>query len=344
MNTYDLHGYLTIALDSEVAAYRRYFDNEYARVHAMSSGTGTPKVRVTVHIVEALPAVLPGDLAHSIRFKKLFTFAYLVRGLKTDDVHLYFRRHPVDMLYVTAIGVFLQAQVLEPILYYKLLGQDVVFMHAAAVTDGTQGSIFPAHGGTGKTTLSLRLADRGFELLGDDLVIVDPARGLVHPHPRPLHLFNYNLKQMRDRKLPLSLKAVIHTKDVMRVGLETALRTEFLISTRAHVDGVMPEVRFGKTVPYKRIAFLTTRRPPQTVVLDTDAKRADVARTIVESADLNGSLYQNVLTDPTEIAATKAREVAVVMKVLARLESMRFVNPRAFTAGEFDAFAAGLRA
>ncbi len=343
MNTYDLHGYLTIALDTEVPAYRRYFDNEYARVHAMSSGRATPRQRVTVHIVDVLPAPEPGDLAHEVRFKRLFTFAYLVRGLRSDDVHLYFRRHPVDLLYVTALGVFLQAQVLEPILYLKLLEQGVVFMHAAAVTDGSQGVLFPAHGGTGKTTLSLRLADRGFQLLGDDLIIVDPARGLVHPHPRPLHLFNYNLTQMRERRLPARLKAVIHAKDVLRVGLETALRTEFLISTRAHVDAIMPEVRFGASVPYRQLAFLTTRRPAETVVLDSDSRRDEVARVIVESADLNGSLYTNVLRDPAEIAATKEREVAVVRQVLERLPSMRFVNPRTFTAAEFDAFAASLR-
>src|SRR5690606_8570114 len=184
-----------------------------------------------VHIVRRLPLARESDLVRSVNVKKLFTYHYLVRDLDSTTVEIFFRTHPIDKVYMNAIGVFLQAQVLEPVLYLKLLEENVLLMHAAGICDDQQGYLFPAHGGTGKTTFSLSLLKHGYRLLGDDLLFVDVGKGRVYPYPRPLHLFSYNANRL-EGKLPPRIKAIIYSKNIVRFFLESLLRTEFLISTR----------------------------------------------------------------------------------------------------------------
>ncbi len=341
--SYDLHGFAEIRIESDAEAYHRYFDNEYRRINTPAPTGEAPRTRITVHLVRRLPSPQAGDLRHGSRFKKLFHFEFLVRGLDCDDVHVYFRRHPLDRLYVTAVGVFLQAQVLEPVLYAKLIEQGVLLMHAAGVTDGEHAYLFPAHGGTGKTTLSLRLARLGYRLLGDDLVLVDPRSGMAYPFARPLHLFSYNLQQMRDTPLPWRLRAVIRGKDVLRAGLELLLREEFLISTRAHVDELFADIGFGNASPYSRVVFLTTSRPAGRVALTDESTRIEMARMILDSADLNASLYANVLGEGPSAESMRQRELEVVMAVLAPLAELQFLNPRVLDDADVERFAAELR-
>jgi hypothetical protein len=61
-------------------------------------------------------------------------------------------------------------------------------VHAAAVARGNRALILAGPGGTGKTTLALALAARGFELLSDELAVIDPAGPLIHPYRRNVHV------------------------------------------------------------------------------------------------------------------------------------------------------------
>lgn len=254
----------------------------------------------------------------------------------TRALELFFERHPVDRLYVVAVGVFLQAQLIEPLLYAKLLERDMLLLHAAGVSAGGTATLFPAHGGTGKTTLSLRLARGGFALLGDDLILVDVARGLAHAHPRPLHLFSYNLRQFRDVRIPLSLRLVIRFKDILRTVLEAVLREEFLISTRAHAERILPDLRWAQApTPVGSILFLSTRAVPR---MFTSAKADEVdaaAALIAESGDLVRSLGEHFLSvSEQEAFATHEREV--IRRLLRGLSGLRVINPRALSADDLS--------
>jgi hypothetical protein len=256
---------------------------------------------------------------------------------------VYFRAHPVGRIYTTAIGVFLQAQVLEPILYMKLLEQNVLLMHCAGVADGDAGYVFPAHGGTGKTSLSLNLMAAGFQLLGDDLLLLSPATQTVYAYPRPLHLFSYNIGSLGDAAVPLRARVAIRVKDVLRVFLERATGQQFLIATRVHVDEMFPSVTFSRPVKYRKLVFLERDGNDHRVELSDDRTRDDIARKIVASADLNVSLYDNVIDDDRLAAEVSHRELAVTRDVLARLGHIDVINTRRVDLGNLSRFADSLR-
>jgi len=333
-SSFNLHGRALLTIEGGNAAYHRYFENEYRR--AARASAERPSLSVTVRLVDRLPAATAGDRVRRVRFKRLFTFRFLVRGFASRDVTIFFERHPVDRVYALAAGVFLQAHVLEPILYAKWLEEDAVLLHAAGIVLPTGVALFPAHGGTGKTTLALRLARRGFALLGDDLVFVDVRRGIAYPHPRPLHLFSYNLQQMREVRLPWTLRAVIGFKDAIRPVLETLLRTEFLITTRAHVDRILPELRWAtQPADVRQMVFLSTTLEPTTYDTSDDAAAEAVAALVAEAADLNRSLRAYVLEDGEQEDFSR-REHAAVRRLVALVRSVPVVNPRAMTPDAMD--------
>jgi len=75
---------------------------------------------------------------------------------------------------------------------------DLYFLHAAAVALAGGVSVLAAPPGTGKSTMTLGLLERGFTYLSDELAPIDIRRRLVHhyahavglksPPPEPLHL------------------------------------------------------------------------------------------------------------------------------------------------------------
>src|SRR5690606_1180277 len=147
-----------------------------------------------------------GDRRKSFLFKKLFNQKYIIRNLEKKTVEIFYKDSFAGKVYPKITTLFLQTNVIEPIIYLKLLEKNILFMHAAGVSDGKYGYLFPAYGGTGKTTLTLGLMAENMPVLGDDLILVDTKKGLAHPYLRPLHLFAYNIKTLRDARVPFSLK------------------------------------------------------------------------------------------------------------------------------------------
>jgi hypothetical protein len=323
---YDFYGYLTVRLDSSHRGYRKYFENEYARIARSREPADGP--RIAVEIVRRLPDELPDDIVEHVTFKKLFRFHYLVRGIDTDEVTIYFRRHWVDRVYMNAIGVYLQAQVLEPIMYQKFLEHGILFLHAGGVTKDDEGILLPAYGGTGKTTLSMALLNQGYKLLGDDLLLVDVDKQIVNPYPRPLHIFTYNVRNLRGATIPLRYRIAVYLKNVLRFFLERILRNEFLISTRIHADELFEGEVFGVTCPVVAIAFLRKEGPAIEVVTVTESNVMDIAEGIAESADLNDSLWQLLSRRPDLIENLRRRERGTIATLLRKRGLIAYVNTR----------------
>ncbi|ONF96385.1 HprK-related kinase A [Sphingomonas jeddahensis] len=65
-----------------------------------------------------------------------------------------------------------------------------LLLHAAAVERDGRAVIMTGESGAGKSTLAALLQARGWRLMADEFVLVEPATGLVHPFPRPVSLKN----------------------------------------------------------------------------------------------------------------------------------------------------------
>lgn len=63
-----------------------------------------------------------------------------------------------------------------------------IHWHGSGLTREGRAILIPGQGRAGKTTLSLAMTEQGFELLGEDVVFVDPATRLVHPFQRAILL------------------------------------------------------------------------------------------------------------------------------------------------------------
>lgn len=67
-------------------------------------------------------------------------------------------------------------------------------LHAAVLAKGDEAIVLPGFPGAGKSTLcaALMLID-GWRLLSDELAILDPVTGRLHPNPRPISLKNASI-------------------------------------------------------------------------------------------------------------------------------------------------------
>lgn len=326
---YRFQSYLSVRINAHGAhQYDRYFENEYARINQVCAATTVPDHRVTLEIVKTLPDDLPATaIRRKSRFKRLFTFEYAVVGAGTPDVTIFFKDHPVSRIYVTAVGVFLQAHILEPLMYLSFLKQGVLFMHSAGVSKDGCAYLFPAYGGTGKTTTCMRLLSRGYGFLGDDLIIVDPKAGLAYPYPRPLHIFTYNVGNLQGAKIPFRVSALVYFKNALRFILEGLLRIEFLISTRVHADKILPDFQLSEPATLHNIIFLKKEGESQTISLDNDTIIKENAEIIVRSADLNVSLF-DLLDDASKQSEIEEMEIRVASEMLQKADYFGFLNTR----------------
>lgn len=338
MKVYNFQDYLRLTVDAgDARSLGDYLDNEYARVDATNRYDTEPTHRIDLHIVDELPTDLPDDaVVRTVRFKKLFTFRYAFVGAGTPATTLWFVDHPVRRIYPTAVGVFLQAQVLEPLMYWSFLLQDVLFMHSAGVSRDGAAYVFPAYGGTGKTTTCMTLLAKGYGFLGDDLLIVDPERRRVFPYPRPLHIFTYNVRNLHGAKIPLHIQGIIYFKDVLRFFLERVLRTEFLISTRVHADRILPDFELSEPAELHNVIFLKKDGDAEQIDLAEPGALEEHAARVVESADLNESLFEMI--DDARQADVAVLERRIAAAILERTDRFGYLNTRAIDLSEVDRY------
>ncbi len=308
--------------------FDNYFENEYSRINTANINDEPSSHSITLNIVDEIPKDLhPDAIYRKKHFKKLFTFEYSIVSLGTNNVVIYFKDHPVRRLYVTAVGVFVQAQVLEPVMYLSFLKQGVLFMHSAGVSKDGMAYLFPAYGGTGKTTLSLSLLTKGFDFLGDDLIIVDPTQKRVYPYPRPLHIFTYNVRNLKNARIPATTVFFIYFKNVLRFFLERILRTEFLISTRVHADEILKNLRLSQPAKLHNVIFLKKNGPQQCVDLSKEGALELHAAAIANSADLNASLFE-ILDDQVSVDEVREEEIKWFSVLLQHVDYFGYLNTR----------------
>lgn len=72
-----------------------------------------------------------------------------------------------------------------------------LIIHGAALERNGQALLLPAPSGSGKSTLCGALMSRGWRLLSDELILINPSDGLIHPLGRPISLKNRSIDVLR---------------------------------------------------------------------------------------------------------------------------------------------------
>lgn len=72
-----------------------------------------------------------------------------------------------------------------------------LIIHGAALERNGQALLLPAPSGSGKSTLCGALMSRGWRLLSDELILLNPSDGLIYPLGRPISLKNRSIDVLR---------------------------------------------------------------------------------------------------------------------------------------------------
>lgn len=98
------------------------------------------------------------------------------------------------------------------------LAHQFLTLHAAVLERSGRALVMPAPSGAGKSTLCAGLAFSGWRLLSDELTLIDPGSGEVHPLPRPVSLKNASIGVLRQYAPQAQFGSIVHETSKGTVG------------------------------------------------------------------------------------------------------------------------------
>jgi hypothetical protein len=124
-----------------------------------------------------------------------------ISGIEEGPVQIRFWASPKNRMklpWAFFPEMVLHLYVLQPLIEKILLSRGALLLHAGGVTKDGRATLFIGRGQTYKTTLTLRMLKQGFELLGDDFVLIKDKKVLSFPtSPRFLEFTRTQLKDER---------------------------------------------------------------------------------------------------------------------------------------------------
>lgn len=108
---------------------------------------------------------------------------------------------------------FTTGYVIDAFVNFMLNCSGYPVVHASCVSKDDQAFLFSARGGGGKTTIALRLVERGFEFLGDNFVLIRDGDALSYVSP--LSIFTYNIAPIVKQSFTAKRKLSLAFKDLL---------------------------------------------------------------------------------------------------------------------------------
>jgi hypothetical protein len=184
-----------------------------------------------------------------------------------------------------------------------------ILIHAGSVvTPRGEGVLLPGNPGSGKTTLVAGLIRAGFGFLSDEIGIIDPRTGVLHPYPRALNFKEGTLSILPDlpqptiASLPPSSPRYVRAEEFRRDVMADPCEVRFVIAPR-YLEGSAAQVTpLSPAATVKELwanALHTPRSGPQALSILVDvARRARGYRLV--SGDLEEAVQAiNELTGPS---------------------------------------------
>lgn len=147
------------------------------------------------------------------------------------------------------------------------MSHQYLIVHAAVLERDGLAVLLPAPSGSGKSTLCAALAFSGWRLLSDELALIEPASGLVVPHPRPISLKN------------ASIEVICRHTPEAQVGSRVSETSKGVV---AHL--VPPAAAVNDRRPARPAWVVVPRFSPGTAVRRVDLEPAEGFMTLVENA------------------------------------------------------------
>lgn len=305
----NFHDKISVAIASTREFYINYFREEYCGLF----GTGNVNAACDIFVYIGIKPgeVSSDDISIKGLFKGLYPYECVIKNLNGDKTEVYFKGLRIlDILKFEMAAVFLQAEILEPIIYYKALGKDIIMLHASGVFDSKGGYLFSAATGVGKTTLAFHLANKGFGFLGDDLLFLS-SDGSIYSYPKRVHFFSY----LRDKNpfliIPVYISRKARFRHMARILLKYLTGKHFYLSTRVNIKDILPKVRIGEKVALNRILFLKNGDAGDNPARDNKS----IYRDIISTCDTRLSLYENILKrDSSSMDDIFEKEIDIIEK------------------------------
>lgn len=320
---YNFHDLFSLALDIERPYYGGFFEREFCGV---KTGGSTSQPDIIVHADRSEDRRMK-TWPHCYRYHRIFKARWDVAGWESDTLDVRFISDWSFRVYPLVMAVFLETMLLAPLFYWIGLKKGFLLVHAAAISRDETGTVISAVGGSGKTTLTLRLVDSGLNFMGDDLTFIKPD-GTILAYPRPLHLFSYVTNNLDFIKLNSRLKTIIRFKDVIRVVVSTILQRRFLMATRVPFQEAMPGHFIMQQAKVENLFLLDRNKPLTKTDLSRRASFEGIRDRLIENGEINHVLFDRLLPSRELKMWAIEREKELMESFLGQAKSCFIFDPR----------------
>jgi len=294
---YCFPGQMRLRLASTRSRYIQFFNSEYALLRP-SPGSEDPDLLM---IIDGKESREGGDLLHfRERVLNLLTVKASLQLTEQGGLTAYIHRPWLDRVCLSLTAPLLQSQIIEPLLYYEYLSRGYLLLHAAGVADGRHGYLFPAPGGTGKTTTCLLLVHHGWIFLGDDLILVSPE-GRVYALPKPLHLFHHLRERLGFLRLSRRQRWSLLARNLSRQVLSRLLGQRLYLAMRADIRDLLPNCQIGDHYPLRKMILLNNRGSCGKIDHHLPRVREQLIDRLSEASELNKAPLLRLLPQGGEL-------------------------------------------
>jgi len=130
--------------------------------------------------------------------------------------------------------------IIDFMIHYKMNEKGYPILHASCVSKDNRGFMFSGSGGTGKTTITMNLLEKGFKMLGDNYIIL--KKGEVFSYLSLLNIFTYNLAPIIKSNLGVKNKIILGLKEIIYRVTQGYIK----IFTKLNPKEIFPELTIDK--------------------------------------------------------------------------------------------------
>jgi hypothetical protein len=137
--------------------------------------------------------------------------------------------------------LFMSGFVIDFLIQYKLNEKGFSIVHASCVSKSDMGFLFAARSGGGKTTFAMNFLEKGFNLLGDNFIILHQGKALSYFSP--INIFTYNLAPIVKRNFGTKNKIILDLKELFYKATQGYIK----IFTKINPREIFPHLTVDET-------------------------------------------------------------------------------------------------